>query len=268
MQFLHFLKKPPTANLFVNWFRKCLPRRFQRCKNRQWCILFHLNFLLHHCDFYQTPAPKWSRFMFKKVTHIEHNCFTRHQSDTVVSWILLKTLSLTLVHGHKSSFLCCARRRADYLQTSQPSLWYVHAQELTIWHCSRPTWGKMVPARWLALALQIAHKRLRQKTERKNQQIRGLALHILHIKEGKQRQNRPGEGWCRRASLLLHCRSRTRHNMKEVNRNQKKTRENKVNRGREKRTKTLGKRYEGLHLALQIPHTNQKKQRQRERTEK
>ena len=49
MQFWRFIKKPPTADFFVNWFRKCLPRPFQRCRNRQWCILFHLNIVLHHC---------------------------------------------------------------------------------------------------------------------------------------------------------------------------------------------------------------------------
>ena len=49
MQFWRFLKKLQAANFFVNWFRKCMPRPFQRCRNRQWCILFHLNFILHHC---------------------------------------------------------------------------------------------------------------------------------------------------------------------------------------------------------------------------
>ena len=49
MQFWRFLKKLQAANFFVNWFRKCLPRPFQRCRNCQWCILFHLNFVLHHC---------------------------------------------------------------------------------------------------------------------------------------------------------------------------------------------------------------------------
>ena len=49
MQFRRFLKKPPAATFFVNWFWKWLPRPFQRCRNRQWYILFHLNFILHHC---------------------------------------------------------------------------------------------------------------------------------------------------------------------------------------------------------------------------
>ena len=50
MQFRRFLKKPPAATFFVNWFWKWLPRPFQRCRNRQWYILFHLNFILHHCE--------------------------------------------------------------------------------------------------------------------------------------------------------------------------------------------------------------------------
>ena len=49
MQFRRFLKKIPAATFFVNWFRKWLPRPFQRCRNRQWYILFHLNIVLHHC---------------------------------------------------------------------------------------------------------------------------------------------------------------------------------------------------------------------------
>ena len=50
MQFRRFLKKIPAATFFVNWFWKWLPRPFQRCRNRQWYILFHLNFILHHCE--------------------------------------------------------------------------------------------------------------------------------------------------------------------------------------------------------------------------
>ena len=62
MQFRRFLKKPPTADFFVNWLRKRLPRPFQRCRNRQWYILFHLNFILHHCEhhkvLYNSPHPE------------------------------------------------------------------------------------------------------------------------------------------------------------------------------------------------------------------
>ena len=53
MQFRRFLKKLQAPNFFINWFRKCLPRPFQRCRNHQWCILFHLDFVLHHCAVHQ-----------------------------------------------------------------------------------------------------------------------------------------------------------------------------------------------------------------------
>ena len=49
MQFRRFLKKIPAATFFVNWFWKWLPRPLQRCRNRRWYILFHLNFILHNC---------------------------------------------------------------------------------------------------------------------------------------------------------------------------------------------------------------------------
>ena len=60
MQFRRFLKKPPAATFFVNWFRKWLPRPFQRCRNRQWYILFHLNFILHHCGPCWPAQTQWT----------------------------------------------------------------------------------------------------------------------------------------------------------------------------------------------------------------
>ena len=60
MQFRRFLKKIPAATFFVNWFWKWLPRPFQRCRNRQWYILFHLNFILHHCGLNEKRAAKSS----------------------------------------------------------------------------------------------------------------------------------------------------------------------------------------------------------------
>ena len=68
-------QKIPVPYFFVNCFWNVPHRRFKRCMNRQWYVLYDLDFVLHHCE------------QSVKIRTVQHHRRLSWKYEAVMGWL-------------------------------------------------------------------------------------------------------------------------------------------------------------------------------------